>query len=82
VLTGDVDWAVVQQGMNEASSLTRRYHWHSGSVRHFTSDPHTAVVGQLVMSASRGGRAAIDAAPWRSLAAGPSRGQLRLFSKE
>ena len=29
VLTADGEWAVVQQGMNEASRLARRYHWHS-----------------------------------------------------
>src|SRR5207245_64404 len=40
------DWAVVQQGMNESSGLARRYHWHSAAVRDFTSDPHTAIVGQ------------------------------------
>jgi hypothetical protein len=46
VLTSDGDWAVVQQGMNEASRLARRYHWHSAAVRDFTADPHTAIVGQ------------------------------------
>ena len=46
VVTSDGDWAVVQQGMNEASRLARRYHWHSAAVRDFTSDPHTAIVGQ------------------------------------
>ena len=46
VLTRDGDWAVVQQGMNEASRLARRYHWHSAAVRDFTSDPHTAIVGE------------------------------------
>src|SRR5437016_5366389 len=46
VLTADGDWAVVQQGMNEASRLARRYHWHSAAVRDFTADPHTAIVGQ------------------------------------
>jgi hypothetical protein len=45
VLTADGDWAVVQQGMNEASRLARRYHWHSAAVRDFTADPHTAIVG-------------------------------------
>src|SRR4051794_31224746 len=40
------DWAVVQQGMNEASGLARRYHWHSAAVRDFTSEPHTAIVGE------------------------------------
>jgi hypothetical protein len=46
VLTADGDWAVVQQGMNEASRLARRYHWHSATVRDFTADPHTAIVGE------------------------------------
>jgi len=46
VLTTDGDWAVVQQGLNEDSRLARRYHWHSASVRDFTADPHTAIVGQ------------------------------------
>jgi len=40
------DWAVVQQGMNESSGLARRYHWHSATVRDFTCEPHTAVVGE------------------------------------
>src|SRR5262249_33435828 len=46
VVTSDGDWAIVQQGMNEASRLARRYHWHSATVRDFTLDPHTAIVGQ------------------------------------
>src|SRR6188768_1246258 len=46
VLTADGDWAVVQQGMNEASRTARRYHWHSAAVRDFTADPHTAIVGE------------------------------------
>jgi uncharacterized protein len=46
VVTSDGDWAIVQQGMNEASRLARRYHWHSAAVRDFTLDPHTAIVGQ------------------------------------
>ena len=46
ILTRDGDWAVVQQGMNEASRLARRYHWHSAAVRDFTSAPHTAIVGE------------------------------------
>ena len=40
------EWAVVQQGMNPANRLARRYHWHSASVRDFTCEPHTAIVGQ------------------------------------
>jgi hypothetical protein len=46
VLTADGEWAVVQQGMNAASRLARRYHWHSPAVRDFVSDPHTAIVGE------------------------------------
>src|SRR5688500_12074343 len=46
VLTADGQWAVVQQGMNEASGLARRYHWHSATVRDFVTEPHTAIVGQ------------------------------------
>jgi hypothetical protein len=45
VLTADGDWAVVQQGMNEATRTARRYHWHSASVGDFTEEPHTAIVG-------------------------------------
>jgi uncharacterized protein len=39
------DWAVVQQGMNEPTGLARRYHWRSASVRDFTCEPHTGIVG-------------------------------------
>jgi hypothetical protein len=46
IITADGEWAVVQQGMNEASGLARRYHWHSPSVRDFTAAPHTGIVGE------------------------------------
>lgn len=46
VITRSGEWAVVQQGMNPANHLARRYHWHSTSVRDFVSDPHTAILGQ------------------------------------
>ena len=45
VLTKAGEWAIVQQGMNEASRLARRYHWHSAAVKDFTCEPHTAIVG-------------------------------------
>jgi hypothetical protein len=45
VLTTEGEWAVIQQGMNERQRLARRYHWHSASVRDFTCEPHTAIVG-------------------------------------
>src|SRR5207248_9223899 len=34
------EWAIVQQGMNDATGLARRYHWHSATVRNFTEEPH------------------------------------------
>ncbi len=46
VATADGEWAVVQQGMNGATGLARRYHWHSPSVRDFTSEPHCGIVGE------------------------------------
>ena len=38
-------WTVVQQGMDTQSSMARRYHWHSGSLRSFVDEPHTGVCG-------------------------------------
>jgi hypothetical protein len=46
IVTSAGDWAVVQQGMNDATGLARRYHWHSPSVRNFTCEPHTGIVGR------------------------------------
>jgi hypothetical protein len=46
VLTRGGEWAVIQQGLNEQQRTARRYHWHSLAVRDFTSDPHTAIVGE------------------------------------
>lgn len=43
VLADDGSWAVVQQGMNEASGTARRYHWLT--VKRFDADPHAAVAG-------------------------------------
>jgi hypothetical protein len=44
VLAHDGAWAVVQQGMNEASGTARRYHWFT--TRRFDADPHAAVAGE------------------------------------
>jgi hypothetical protein len=46
ILTLDGDWAVIQQGMNEASRLARRYHWYSPSVASFTEQPHEFIYGK------------------------------------
>ena len=44
VLSDEGAWAVVQQGMNEATGMARRYHWLTPA--RFDSDPHAAVAGQ------------------------------------
>ena len=46
ILTKTGEWAVVQQGLNEAERTARRYHWHSATVRDFISEPHSAIVGE------------------------------------
>jgi uncharacterized protein len=46
ILSSKGEWAVVQQGMNDATGMARRYHWHSVTVRDFVSEPHTAIVGE------------------------------------
>ena len=40
------EWAVIQQGMNDASGMARRYHWHSATLPSFTETPHTFIYGQ------------------------------------
>ena len=37
------EWCVVQQGMNDANGMARRYHWLSESVTSFVDEPHQAV---------------------------------------
>jgi uncharacterized protein len=46
ILSAQGEWAVVQQGMNEATGMARRYHWHSTEVCDFTSEPHTGIAGE------------------------------------
>lgn len=46
ILSGSGQWAVVQQGMSNATSTARRYHWHSESLTSFVDDPHTFIYGQ------------------------------------
>ncbi|CAL1518307.1 DUF763 domain-containing protein [Chitinophaga sp. MM2321] len=45
ILSDEGEWAVVQQGMNDASSMARRYHWHSSAFQSFTEAPHTFIYG-------------------------------------
>jgi uncharacterized protein len=44
LFTTDGTWAVVQQGMDEATGMARRYHWLTPP--RFDADPHEAVAGQ------------------------------------
>src|SRR5687767_8846190 len=53
-LTKDGEWSIVQQGMNEQSRLARRYHWHSATVKDFTCEPHTAIVGEAASAKGSG----------------------------
>jgi uncharacterized protein len=46
VVTDSGDWAVVQQGLNDELGTARRYHWHSASIRDFTTSPHSGIVGE------------------------------------
>lgn len=43
IMTEDGKWAVVQQGMNDANSYARRYHWLSEKVESFVVEPHAAI---------------------------------------
>ncbi|WP_243837310.1 DUF763 domain-containing protein [Mucilaginibacter gilvus] len=46
ILSDTGKWAVVQQGMSDASNTTRRYHWHSEQLTSFVDDPHTSIYGK------------------------------------
>ncbi len=43
--TEDGEWAVVQQGMNDATGYARRYHWLGETVRSYVEEPHAAILG-------------------------------------
>lgn len=46
IVTDEGEWAVVQQGMNDASGMARRYHWHSQAFQSFVEQPHTFIYGE------------------------------------
>ena len=46
IVNTEGEWVVVQQGMNGDAGLARRYHWHSKTIRDFTAEPHTGIVGE------------------------------------
>lgn len=45
VLAADGEWAIIQQGMNDASGMARRYHWHSAQFQSYLDSPHAGVTG-------------------------------------
>src|SRR6516162_6046394 len=45
IVTDDGRWAVVQQGMNDASRTARRYHWLSEGLKSLVDAPHAAIEG-------------------------------------
>jgi hypothetical protein len=46
IVSNEGEWAVVQQGMNDANGMARRYHWHSKQLASFVKEPHTFIYGQ------------------------------------
>jgi uncharacterized protein len=46
IIAASGEWTIVQQGMNGTRGMARRYHWHSATVKDFTKEPHTGIVGE------------------------------------
>jgi hypothetical protein len=46
VFTTGGSWAVIQQGMNEATRYARRYHWLGERVIDFVNEPHSAILSE------------------------------------
>jgi hypothetical protein len=44
----DLEWAVVQQGMNPATGMARRYHWISEGLESFVREPHRGIAAQAL----------------------------------
>ncbi len=45
IVSNEGEWAVIQQGMNDANGMARRYHWHSPGIKSFVEAPHTSIYG-------------------------------------
>lgn len=45
ILSVEGSWSVIQQGMNDANGMARRYHWHSADIRSFVEEPHSFIYG-------------------------------------
>jgi hypothetical protein len=46
IVADDGKWCVVQQGMSDARSEARRYHWLSEGLESFLDSPHSAIEGR------------------------------------
>jgi hypothetical protein len=46
LFTRSASWAVIQQGMNEATHYARRYHWLGEAVTNFVNEPHSAILSK------------------------------------
>jgi hypothetical protein len=46
IVTSEGEWAIVQQGLNDASGMARRYHWHSTQFQSYLDNPHAGVTGE------------------------------------
>ncbi len=76
-------WCVVQQGMNDANGMARRYHWLAESVKSYVNEPHAAVCGQRAPALSSRSRVegptlnlvASESDPVRSASAELARGK-------
>ena len=58
-------WCVVQQGMNDATGMARRYHWLADTLQSYVNEPHAAICAEreavtlnLVAAESEGTRQA------------------------
>jgi uncharacterized protein len=45
IVTNQGEWAIVQQGLNDASGMARRYHWHSTEFESYIVQPHVGITG-------------------------------------
>ena len=65
IVAADGAWTVIQQGMNDATSRARRYHWLSEGLESFVDAPHAAIegraAGDIVNLADRRAAASRDA---------------------
>ncbi|HEV3343001.1 MAG TPA: DUF763 domain-containing protein [Pirellulales bacterium] len=46
IVTAEGQWVVVQQGLNDATGMARRYHWRSAGLASFVKSPHAGIAGE------------------------------------